>query len=177
MNHYFDFDAVLKNFYFKGFNVDSTSALVGTCFVIGIITFLLEGGKLLVLYWLARFNQHPLTYGRTDSDSDDRDVLISSLQIPASLQQIRARRLKYHCLGGVTHVFNLVTGYLIMLAVMTYNVWISIGVITGSGVGYFIFGAIGQSMQKKYDGLNSSIEEVDSNNFPINSGFTEEQHI
>jgi len=31
-------------------------------------------------------------------------------------------------------------GYLLMLAFMTYNVWVCIAVILGAGVGYFLFG-------------------------------------
>ncbi|OWF49691.1 uncharacterized protein LOC110451380 [Mizuhopecten yessoensis] len=175
MGH-FNFDAPLKNLFFKGLDVDNTSSLVGACLVIGSLTFLLEGAKMLMLYWSARIKQNPLTYGLTDTDDlDDRDDLTASLMIPASLEQIRSRRIKYHCLGMLTHTFNLITGYILMLAVMTYNVWITIGVIVGSGLGFFIFGALGKNIQVKYAGLKPSIEE--SSHYQINLAVSEEQHI
>ncbi|XP_033731927.1 probable low affinity copper uptake protein 2 [Pecten maximus] len=176
MKDHFNFEGSLKNFFFKGLDVESTSALVVTCLVVGAMTFLLEGAKMLMLYWSARIAQNPLTYGFTDTeDLDDRDDLTASLMIPSSLEQIRSRRIKYHCLGMLTHTFNLLTGYIIMLAVMTYNVWITIGVIAGSGVGFFIFGGLRSNMQTKYEGLKSSIENT--SNFQINLVVPEEQHI
>jgi urea transporter len=33
-------------------------------------------------------------------------------------------------------------GYFLMLAIMTFNVYISIAVILGSGIGYYVFGLI-----------------------------------
>lgn len=176
MKDHFNFDVPLKNFFFKDFNVETTGGLVGTCLVVGAMTFLLEGAKMLMLYWSARIKQNPLTYGLTDfEDDNDRDDLTASLMIPASLEQIRSRRVKYHCLGLLTHIINLLMGYIIMLAVMTYNVWITIGVIAGSGIGFYIFGALGSNMQAKYAGLTPSLEEP--SNFQINLAAPEEQHI
>lgn len=36
------------------------------------------------------------------------------------------------------HVVQVVLGYMLMLCVMSYNVWIFLGVIVGSLLGYFI---------------------------------------
>lgn len=41
-------------------------------------------------------------------------------------------RLKYHFWGMMTHVFNAILGYIIMLAVMQYNWWIFIAVLLGN---------------------------------------------
>lgn len=40
-------------------------------------------------------------------------------------------RLKYHFWGMMTHVFNAILAYIIMLAVMQYNWWIFIAVLLG----------------------------------------------
>jgi len=49
-------------------------------------------------------------------------------------------RLKYHIADTVAHVFHLVVAYLLMLAVMSYNTWLFIATVIGSGLGYFVFG-------------------------------------
>ena len=40
-------------------------------------------------------------------------------------------RFKYHCLQTILHIGRLVLGYVVMLAVMSYNVWIGISVVIG----------------------------------------------
>uniref|UniRef100_A0A8D0C2J5 Copper transport protein n=1 Tax=Salvator merianae TaxID=96440 RepID=A0A8D0C2J5_SALMN len=44
----------------------------------------------------------------------------------------------WHIAQTVLHVVQVVLGYLVMLAVMTYNTWIFLGVIVGSTIGYFL---------------------------------------
>ena len=42
-----------------------------------------------------------------------------------------AFRIKYHCCQTVVHVVRLLIGYILMLAVMTFNAWIGISVVIG----------------------------------------------
>lgn len=39
------------------------------------------------------------------------------------------------------HVVRVLVAYVIMLAVMSYNAWMAIAVVVGSGFGYFLLGA------------------------------------
>lgn len=39
---------------------------------------------------------------------------------------------------SLLHVAQVVVGYFMMLAVMSYNTWIFFGVVLGSGVGYYL---------------------------------------
>ncbi|KAL4609382.1 putative low affinity copper uptake protein 2 [Arapaima gigas] len=43
-----------------------------------------------------------------------------------------------HCLQSAVHLIQVVLGYMLMLCVMSYNVWIFLGVILGSVIGYFL---------------------------------------
>ncbi|XP_064163123.1 probable low affinity copper uptake protein 2 [Anguilla rostrata] len=43
-----------------------------------------------------------------------------------------------HILQTCVHVVQVTLGYLLMLCVMSYNVWIFLGVIVGSLIGYFL---------------------------------------
>ncbi|NXX48832.1 COPT2 protein, partial [Tricholaema leucomelas] len=44
----------------------------------------------------------------------------------------------YHVGQTLFHVVQVVLGYLVMLAVMSYNAWIFLGAILGSTLGYFL---------------------------------------
>lgn len=58
---------------------------------------------------------------------------------------------------GVLYIVEDLIGYFLMLAVMTYNAYLAIGVFIGSGLGYFVFGiALG-------DGVTARIQRCQSN--------------
>ncbi|NXU20589.1 COPT2 protein, partial [Pardalotus punctatus] len=44
----------------------------------------------------------------------------------------------YHVGQTLFHVLQVVLGYMVMLAVMSYNAWIFLGAIAGSTLGYFM---------------------------------------
>ncbi|NWX23511.1 COPT2 protein, partial [Aegotheles bennettii] len=44
----------------------------------------------------------------------------------------------YHVAQTLFHVVQVVLGYMVMLAVMSYNAWIFLGAIVGSTLGYFV---------------------------------------
>lgn len=52
----------------------------------------------------------------------------------------------HHWAQTVIHVVQVVVGYLLMLVVMTYQVYLAVAVIIGAGLGYYIFaGLIGET--------------------------------
>ncbi|KAF7240967.1 putative low affinity copper uptake protein 2 [Varanus komodoensis] len=59
----------------------------------------------------------------------------------ATEQQLTLPRRKWflwHVAQSLLHIVQVVLGYLVMLAVMSYNTWIFLGVIVGSTLGYYL---------------------------------------
>ncbi|NXG77500.1 COPT2 protein, partial [Baryphthengus martii] len=50
----------------------------------------------------------------------------------------QGRWFRYHVGQTLFHVVQVVLGYMVMLAVMSYNAWIFLGAIAGSTLGYFV---------------------------------------
>ncbi|KAM7087664.1 protein SLC31A2 [Ciconia boyciana] len=50
----------------------------------------------------------------------------------------QGRWFQYHIGQTLFHVVQVVLGYMVMLAVMSYNAWIFLGAIAGSTLGYFV---------------------------------------
>lgn len=62
-----------------------------------------------------------------------------------------------HVLQTMMHMLQVLISYFLMLAFMTYNVWIGLGIIIGAGFGYFVFGAFvstGTSVSKMSEHCN-----------------------
>lgn len=47
---------------------------------------------------------------------------------------------KSHILQTILYIIQIILSYLLMLIVMTFNYWLFVAVILGSGIGYFLFG-------------------------------------
>ncbi|XP_001488731.4 protein SLC31A2 [Equus przewalskii] len=54
------------------------------------------------------------------------------------VSKTRLRWFLCHFGQSLIHVVQVVIGYFIMLAVMSYNTWIFLGVVLGSAVGYYL---------------------------------------
>lgn len=65
-----------------------------------------------------------------------------------------------HLTQTAIHVMQVVLGYLLMLVVMTYQVYLGIAVILGAGLGYFLFAAlISEGVQEKPESCPNSTKE------------------
>lgn len=49
-----------------------------------------------------------------------------------------SRQAKIHIFASVLRTFSLATSYIAMLCAMSFNVWILIAIVVGSGIGYLI---------------------------------------
>ena len=59
------------------------------------------------------------------------------------------------------HIMQVIVGYLLMLVVMTYQVYLGIAIVAGAGLGYFIFaGLIGDTEPERSSSLPSQTNET-----------------
>ncbi|XP_030617482.1 probable low affinity copper uptake protein 2 isoform X3 [Delphinapterus leucas] len=68
---------------------------------------------------------------------EETDQNSSSSDSP-QVSRTRLRWFLCHFSQSLLHVAQVVIGYFMMLAVMSYNTWIFFGVVLGSGVGYYL---------------------------------------
>ncbi|XP_009076151.1 PREDICTED: probable low affinity copper uptake protein 2 [Acanthisitta chloris] len=126
MTFYFSDTAVLL---FDFWNVHSPAGMVLSVLVILLLSMLYEAVKMGKAVLLQR----------------------ALLALPRSLSQealtepeegdtnpAQSRWFQYHVGQTLFHVVQVVLGYMVMLAVMSYNAWIFLGVIVGSTLGYFV---------------------------------------
>ncbi|XP_003463840.2 protein SLC31A2 [Cavia porcellus] len=132
--HFVFSDKVMLLFDF--WSVHSPTGMALSVLVVLLLAILYEGikvGKAKLLYHtLAKLHtpaSQDLILAR-EQDSADSDSL--------SLSRTSFRWFLCHLGQSLVHVIQVVIGYFIMLAVMSYNAWIFLGVVLGSAVGYYL---------------------------------------
>ncbi|KAK6188570.1 hypothetical protein SNE40_004718 [Patella caerulea] len=98
---------------FKGWRLYDAKATFLTCLALAVLA---------VLFQLLKFIRH--RFGRKCMNLNCRRYILN----------------KNHIIQTVLYTIQFGSGYLVMLAVMTYNIWIGIAAIAGLGLGYFLFG-------------------------------------
>ncbi|XP_029046152.1 probable low affinity copper uptake protein 2 isoform X1 [Osmia bicornis bicornis] len=139
MHMWFWFGSNLGDFLLPGYNVVTTSSFFCTCLGLIALAILYEGMKILQIKLLQ--NATMLIRKQTPRTSEN-----SSLLSKMSSKSI-GTQLSLHCIYWSTWSFQVLhwsvhtfLGYLLMLAVMTYNVYINIALVLGGCLGYWIFG-------------------------------------
>ncbi|XP_059398032.1 protein SLC31A2-like [Carassius carassius] len=79
--------------------------------------------------------------GRSSLTSSPSEISLAANEITATTADMATAAKKswlLHCLQTAIHILQVTLGYMLMLCVMSYNVWIFLGVIMGSVLGYFL---------------------------------------
>ncbi|XP_076258443.1 uncharacterized protein LOC143195303 isoform X2 [Rhynchophorus ferrugineus] len=138
---YFYFGSDLGVYLIRGINVKSAGSLTAVCFFVGFMSFIFE---------YLRFLQ---------TKSKQRELILRAKQIK-QLCPTESATLLAQTITNPRNPLNITIfdrmllfgtevtlwvclqnlGYLIMLSVMLYDVWIFISALIGGGLGYFIFG-------------------------------------
>ena len=119
--------------FLKQWSIDGNKTL----FIVAIISLcvlciLYEGLKVARQYLLTNRTNNTL---RGDGTSDAH-----LMEIPPPMWSMRDCRLGAHVLQTFLHVVKVCMGYALMLAVMSFNVWLCVAVVGGMGLGYWLFG-------------------------------------
>ncbi|XP_030625501.1 protein SLC31A2 [Chanos chanos] len=74
----------------------------------------------------------------SNSPSETSLTPTDNTTITTTVTTTTAKSWFLHCLQTAIHIVQVTLGYMLMLCVMSYNVWIFVGVIVGSVIGYFL---------------------------------------
>ncbi|KAK4316851.1 hypothetical protein Pmani_012027 [Petrolisthes manimaculis] len=137
MHMSFYFSSTVYDFLFPGVNIVTTWAMVSLCLGLVTLSILVEGFK------VARTQLFKLSLAYQDDASVYHIPQRSPSSLPSwcccSYEGSSIHRVKFHVLQSFLHVVHLTLGYILMLVVMTYNVYFAFAVIGGAGLGYFFF--------------------------------------
>ncbi|XP_068925676.1 protein SLC31A2 isoform X2 [Petaurus breviceps papuanus] len=121
---------------FDFWRVHSPAGMAVSVLVVLLLALLYESikvGKVKLFHWslLSQSSNHsqPMTE-YTDQESTSSGS--------AQANSDRTRLFLSHLGQSLIHVVQVVIGYFVMLAVMSYNTWIFLGVILGSAIGYYL---------------------------------------
>ncbi|XP_012624355.1 protein SLC31A2 isoform X1 [Microcebus murinus] len=132
--HFIFSDKVVLLFDF--WSVHSPAGIALSVLVVLLLAVLYEGikvGKAKLLHQVlvslpTSISQQVIA--ETDWDSAGSD--------PPPVSRTHCRWYLCHFGQSLIHVIQVVIGYFIMLAVMSYNTWIFLGVVLGSAMGYYL---------------------------------------
>ncbi|CAG2206228.1 CTR1 [Mytilus edulis] len=147
---------------FKEALVSTAGEMVGACIVIFILALIYEGLKVFREHLLRKAltpNYHSEAtiskYTHTSTDTmviDPQSAKSNGQTVEKLADGIEYRKFTQDKINGqqiissshfiqtILHVVQVFISYCLMLAFMTYNVWLCLAVILGAGAGYFMFG-------------------------------------
>ncbi|XP_063841820.1 high affinity copper uptake protein 1-like isoform X6 [Scylla paramamosain] len=138
MSYYFS--GTVYDFLFSGVNVVTTWGMVSLCMGLASLSLLSEGFKVArsLLLKVATSSQDT---GCNRYNKNERLPLLprASLTDLEMQKLVYRRRVKFHVLQTVLHIVHLTIGYILMLAVMSYNAYFTLAVVGGAGLGYYCF--------------------------------------
>ncbi|KAK0172074.1 hypothetical protein PV328_005442 [Microctonus aethiopoides] len=137
MHMWFWFGTDLGSFLFYGYKVTSTIALVATCVGLVALAILYEAMKTL------QFKLHRITkasfINKNSNNTESSSLLYHLVPKLPNFSNPNWRKIGYWIAEVAHYSTHTIIGYMLMLAVMTYNGYICIALVIGSTIGYWIF--------------------------------------
>ncbi|XP_052092955.1 high affinity copper uptake protein 1-like [Mytilus californianus] len=147
---------------FKEALVSTAGEMVGACIVIFILALIYEGLKVFREHLLRKaltpnYSSEATISKYTHTSTDTMVIDPQSAKSNGQTVEKLADGIEYrkftqdkingqkiistsHFIQTILHVVQVFISYCLMLAFMTYNVWLCLAVILGAGAGYFMFG-------------------------------------
>ncbi|XP_011698471.1 PREDICTED: probable low affinity copper uptake protein 2 [Wasmannia auropunctata] len=150
----------LEGFLFPGYNITTVGGLVATCLGLAALAVLYEAMKVSQIH-LQQIVVRPIP--RTTSASSESSSLLSRMAPKNFRMYTRCGSCSRWTLQMLHWSFHTILGYILMMAVMTYNAYISIALVIGACIGYFIFGPTLVQLNMHTFHCKQAIVECDKN--------------
>ncbi|XP_066937014.1 protein SLC31A2-like [Clytia hemisphaerica] len=118
--------------FIEQWSLRSTKEFVGTCIAIGCLAFFHEAMKVVL---------HVVTQ-KQKACHKSSIVILTMNHVKYRKSTFRLRKFCWHLLQTMIYTLQTMSGFLIMLAVMSYNVYILMSAIVGFAFGYLMLGWI-----------------------------------
>jgi len=121
---------------FEFWHVNTWHGMLVSCLLMYLLAIAYEGLK---VGRAALVSSHPCDCAGCGSGcgiNDSRTPLVKQNKIHTALNHMFTRT---HLLQTFLHIVQVSTSYMLMLAFMTYNVWIALSIILGVGTGYLLW--------------------------------------
>lgn len=145
MDHHlmaFHWDTDVGLFLFPGLNVTGVPALIGLCVILILISVVYEAIKVYQTNSKSKIARE--RFRSVSSTTETTNLLLlegrQSRTNPAS--SCNSKKFLNIFAQATVFLFQNVTSYMLMLAVMVYNIYVFSAIVLGLGLGYFLFGHI-----------------------------------
>ncbi|XP_014483358.1 PREDICTED: high affinity copper uptake protein 1-like isoform X2 [Dinoponera quadriceps] len=161
MTYWFGVD--LGSFLFSGYDVTTVWGLLATCLGLAALAVLYEAMKVSQFHLQRRFAVRSVP--RTTSASSESSSLLSKVTSRTFRISSRTQCDPYFkWILQVSHwSLHTILAYILMMAVMTYNVYITIAIGVGGSLGYWIFGPTLVQLKMEQFRRKQAIVECDKN--------------
>ncbi|KAL7303712.1 hypothetical protein TKK_0003847 [Trichogramma kaykai] len=141
MHKWLWFGVELKDFLFYGYDITTTWGLLSTCLGLVALGILYEAMKLSQAKLRAiskQKNQIVVTGHHNDSSS----LLSRVSKRSHSVKSLKSDLWLKWIVEVIHWSLQVGLGYILMLSIMSFNIYMMIAIAIGSGIGYYIFGPI-----------------------------------
>ncbi|CAL1274365.1 unnamed protein product [Larinioides sclopetarius] len=136
LKNYFTFSNHVENLLFKDVTVSSNEAMFGLCVGVAVFTFVYEAIKSLRHALVILQNKRRAKHSHSEdkqSENAKKDSAFTSLT-PSSE---KTEKLKFHCVQSLLHMLQLAMGYMVMLIVMSYNLWLVLTIVVTTALCFY----------------------------------------
>ncbi|XP_054271645.1 probable low affinity copper uptake protein 2 [Macrosteles quadrilineatus] len=131
MSFYFDYK--LQDFFIHGLNTDNIAEFLIVCLILIVLGVAYEGLKIT----LADNKNQTNSISQLNQQSNPHDSTTLIGEVPKG---IRRKRTYKRLIGSCLFMLHSIMSFVLMLAVMSFNGYLTLAVLSGYAIGYVVFG-------------------------------------